>query len=262
MPGMPGSPSNPNGSTSQPGVGVFGNRDFTKRDTHDRPAGVARFKVPDPNGNTPGLSDGNGNGSNGGNVPPGEDPPGSPPPEDPPTFYGEPVFGKFAFILDASGSMAGSRIAALRAEATNAINGLTDDDELDVMSFGTQFPDFTCELWGALQPATDGNRANAVSFINGAALDPGGGTPSHRALEKACGLYPADLGRMFFLSDGGPNATGTAGEILAHFPAWWAKFEQETALIVICIGGDPDGVSFMRDLAALDDSTGQFNNVP
>lgn len=232
-----------------------------KKEAIDRPVGTVHIKM--PNGNGSGGSGGGGSNPPGqGGLPPGEVPPGTPPGEDPPTFYGEPVEGRFCFILDASGSMAGARIASLRAEATNTIGALADTDEFDCMSYGTQFGDSTMELWGGLMPATDSNKNSAIGFVNGPACNPGGGTPTHRALEKACQIYPDTLSKMFLLTDGAPNATGNASQILSHFPGWWAKYPQETVLVAICIGGVGEAVNFMRDLAACDDSTGVFINRP
>lgn len=259
----PTTPSVPGSSGSTPGGnGILSSKDAMKKEAVDRPVGTIHIKMPTSGSTGQGSGPGTGTPPGTGGLPPGETPPGSPPGEDPPTFYGEPVEGKFCFILDASGSMAGSRIASLRAEATNTIGALSDSDEFDCMSYGTQFADSTMELWGGLQPATDGNKTAATNFVNGPACNPGGGTPTHRALEKACNIYPEDLTKMFLLTDGAPNATGSASQILAHFPAWWGKFPQECVLVCICIGGVGEAVNFMRDLAACDDSTGVFINRP
>lgn len=232
--------------------------DANKPNTHDRSAGHAVIKVPSPatppttppepapppppqNPTPP---------SEGEDIPPSETPPDPPPPEDPPTYYGEPVQGKFCFIMDASGSMYGSRIASLRAETTSVIQDLTENDELDCCAYGGQFaaPNHTVFMWGALLPATDGNRSSAISWVNGPTTNPGGMTPSYAALKLSCQTYPADLDKMFFISDGYPNITGSASQILADFPAWWNKFT-DCQLICICIAGG--GASFMQQLAAL-----------
>ncbi|MCC6575105.1 MAG: VWA domain-containing protein [Planctomycetes bacterium] len=262
--------SNPGTIGGQPGVvnpgvvgagnGILSSRDANKKTAMDRPVFGITVKMPST-GTTNNGSNGNGTPVGNGDLPPAEVPPTGPEGEDPPTFYGEPVQGKFCFILDASGSMAGARIASLRTEATNTIGALTDTDEFDCMAYGTQFADSTMELWGGLQRADDGNKTAATNFINGPACNPGAGTPTHRALEKACGMY-SELDKMFLLTDGAPNATGSASQILAHFPAWWGHYPQETVLVAICIGGVEQAVNFMRDLAACDDSTGVFINRP
>jgi Mg-chelatase subunit ChlD len=154
-------------------------------------------------------------------------------------------------VLDASGSMSGSKVAALRTETTSVINALTVDDELDCVAFGTQFgaqDNYSKFLWEGLLPATEGNRSAAASWVNGPALNPGGGTPTYACLKKSCQVYPSDLTKMFLVTDGYPNTSGSASQILADFPQWWLKFE-ETELVCVCIGGG--GASFMQQLAAL-----------
>lgn len=268
-PGGPttGNPSNPNppstpGGTPGSGNGqlVISSPDALKKDAIDRPVGTIEVRLPGSTGYGGGYGPGSGIPPGTGGLPPGETPPGTPPPEEPPTFYGEPVEGKFVFILDASGSMAGSRIASLRAECTSTINGLAETDEFDCMSYGTQFSDSTMELWGGLMPATSGNKQHAINFVNGPACNPGAGTPTYRALQKACSMYPEDLSKMLLLTDGSPNATGSASKILQDFPGWWSKFSDDTVFVGICIGGVEGAVSFMRDLCAI--ANGIFINKP
>ncbi|MCF6227873.1 MAG: hypothetical protein L3J82_04280 [Planctomycetes bacterium] len=55
---------------------------------------------------------------------------------------------------------------------------------------------------------------------------------------------------MFLLTDGGPNVSGSASQILADFPQWWTKFT-EADLIAICIGGSGTAQQFMQQLAAI-----------
>ena len=233
-------------------------KDATKTDAHDRPIGGINLKLPAPAATTtpptepappPPPPTPPAPPSEGEDMPPVETPPDPPPPEDPPTYYGEPVQGKFAFLLDASGSMGGSRIASVRAETTGTIGALTDDDEFDCVAFGGQFPSTNgyCKfMWGAIMPATAGAKSSAISWVNGPSCNPGGGTPSYEALQKSCQVYPATLTKFFFLSDGYPN--GGAGPILSAFPAWWSKFT-DCELVVVCVGGG--GADFMQSLAAL-----------
>ena len=231
-------------------------KDSNKTDTHDRGVGVVRMKLRAP-------------GSQGGgtqlpppappiicppspdqDVPPEEiNPP--PPGELPPTYYDEPCQGKFAFLLDASGSMYGSRIASVRQETSNVISQLTEDDEFDAAAYGDQhgYPTYTQFMWGGLQPATEANKSAALSWVNGSATNPGGGTPTYACLRTACQVYPADLDKMFLLTDGYPNTSGSASQILADFPAWWTHFNDCT-LVCVCIGGVGSAQQFMQQLAA------------
>jgi hypothetical protein len=241
----------------QPNKAEIVSPDTSQPKTHDRGTGHARIRVPAPQGTTtetnpvdptPPPQDPTPP-SEGEDIPPSETPPGPPPVEEPKDYYGEPVEGKFAFVLDASGSMSGSKMATLRAETTGVIAALTEDDEFDCVAYGDQFggPDYSKFMWQALLPATDGNKGAATSWVNGPSLNPGGGTPAYPCLKKACQVYPYDLGKMFFVTDGQPNTGGSAIQILSDFPGWWSKFE-DCEMIAICIGGG--GAAFMQALAA------------
>jgi len=242
------------------GTSTLSSKDANKTDAHDRPIGGVNIKLPPPAATTnppseppppPPAPPAPTPPSEGEDLPPVETPPDPPPPEDPPTYYGEPVQGKFAFVLDASGSMYGSRIATVRAETTATIGDLTEDDEFDCVAFGDQFGSaqyYSKFMWGTLLPGSEGNKSSAISWVNGPSTNPGGGTPSYACLKRSCEVYPADLDKMFFLSDGYPNTSGSSSQILADFPGWWAKFT-DCELICVCIGGG--GASFMQQLAAL-----------
>lgn len=243
------------------GTATLSSKDSAKTDAHDRPIGGVNIKLPPPTTTPtnppepppPPPAPPPAPPSEGEDVPPTETPPDPPPPEDPPTYYGEPVSGKFAFLLDASGSMGGSRIATVRAETTSVISDLTEDDEFDCVAYGTQFSSaqsYSKFMWGSLLPGSDGNKSAAISWVNGPSCNPGGGTPTYACLKKSCQIYPADLTKMFLLTDGSPNTSGSASQILADFPGWWNKFE-DTTLIAICIGGYGSAQTFMQQLAAL-----------
>jgi hypothetical protein len=236
-------------------------KDANKGAAHDRPIGGVSLKLPAPAGSPttppepapPPPAPNPAPPSEGEDVPPSETPPQPPPPEDPPTYYGEPVSGKFAFLLDASGSMYGSRIATVRAETTSVIGDLTEDDDFDCVAYGDQFgvsQNYSKFMWGTLLPGTDGNKSSAISWVNGSSTNPGGGTPTYACLKKSCEIYPADLTKMFLLTDGSPNTSGSSSQILADFPTWWNKF-QDTTLVCICIGGVGSAMQFMQQLAAL-----------
>jgi hypothetical protein len=245
---------------AQAGTSTLSSKDSNKTDAHDRPIGGVTIKLPTPGGaptppgepvppppapNPPTPP------AEGEDVPPVETPPDPPPPEDPPTYFGEPLQGKFCFLLDASGSMSGSGIATLRAETTATMSDLTEDDEFDAAAYGGQFSPseaYSTYMWGTLLPGTDGNKSAAISWVNGSATNPGGMTPSYAALQKACQVYPADLNKFIFLTDGFPNITGSAAQILADFPGWWSKFT-DCELVCVCVNGG--GAAFMQDLASL-----------
>jgi hypothetical protein len=234
--------------------------DTNKTDSHDRPIGGIHLKLPKPASGwpectilppppppvlpTPEPAP---------TLPPVEPPVAPPPPEGGPDFIGEDLQLKVAFLLDASGSMAGSNIATVRAEATATISDMTEDFEFDCVAYGSQFPAseaYSAFMWGTLLPATEGNKAAAITWINGPSTNPGGGTPTYACLQESCNVYPADLEQMFLLTDGEPNVSGSASQILADFPAWWSKFS-DCEFIAICIGGGAAAHEFMMNLAAL-----------
>jgi hypothetical protein len=239
---------------------TLSSKDSNKTDAHDRPIGGVTIKLPLPSGTTtppteppppPPAPNPPTPPAEGEDVPPVEVPPDPPPPEDPPTWFGEPMQGKFCFVLDASGSMSGSNIATLRAECHSTWTDLTEDDEFDACAYGGQFsgnPGYSTYMWGSLLPATEGNKSSAITWVNGSATNPGGMTPSYAALQYAIQTYPADLDKFFFMTDGYPNITGSDSQILADFPGWWSKFS-DCELVAVCIGGG--GATFMQNLAAL-----------
>lgn len=225
------------------------------KSSHDRPVGGVRVKLP---------ADGSTGGTGPDPEPPTDDPtppsegeeipPGDEPPVEDNEYYGEPIQGKFAFLLDASGSMGGSRIATVRQETTSTINDMTEDDEFDCVAYGSQFGvnnDYSRFMWGALLPATDGNKAAATAWVNGPNTNPGGGTPTYACLKKSCQVYPADLDKMFLLTDGSPNTSGSSAQILADSPPWFTKFDDDFKLVCICIGGSGSAAQFMQQLASL-----------
>ncbi len=133
------------------------------------------------------------------------------------------------FVLDASGSMFGARIAVLRAEMSAAIAALPPHYKFDLVAFGSQFPAnsaYTESMWGSLTHATDANRLAAIQWINGPSLDAVGGTPAYPALQDVCFRYAPDLKSLFFLSDGAVNQGGSATELCADIPAWWSAMDE------------------------------------
>ncbi len=169
-----------------------------------------------------------------------------------PTCYGEIVREKTVFLLDASSSMFGSRVAVMRAEMNSSISGLLPHHRIDLAAFGDQFGIvnyYSHCMWASTDlPMTAANRSVAINWVNGPATNPGGGTPTYAALKNACQLYPANLKGMFLITDGYPNTSGSASLILADFPSWWSKFP-DCHLTGVCIGGG--GASFVQALVSL-----------
>ncbi len=106
------------------------------------------------------------------------------------------------FVFDTSGSMEGPRIQQARAALRFCLSKLSPEDRFNILSFCDRVqPAFSAHV-----PATDGNKAEALRFVN--ALDASGSTNINdallRALEHAPGTGRPHL--ILFLTDGEPTA--------------------------------------------------------
>lgn len=240
--------------------------DSDKNNTFDRGVGGVRMKLPSPEHvpkGQPGLP----------TPPPPVTTPTQPSPSsdtppttaeaepalNPPTFYGEEVGGQMIFLLDATGSMTGSKIASLRLEITQAIMSLRECDEFDLIAYGTQFPapSYTNKMAGSLIAATAANKEAAIAWVNSAALNPGENNPDYYSLKECCATYPPTLKKFFYVSDGGawwslppPGGGSPASAIIAQMPTWMERFEH-CSLVAICIRGWLEDKRFMTLLAAV-----------
>lgn len=102
------------------------------------------------------------------------------------------------FVLDASGSMEGEPLRALKRAVGTALDDLGPDDTFQIVRFSED-----AEVFGRRPlPATEQNLAEARRFLDG--LGAGGGTMMLRGLDVALDLE-ADEGRtryLVFLTDG------------------------------------------------------------
>ncbi|MBX3460058.1 MAG: VWA domain-containing protein [Planctomycetes bacterium] len=158
-------------------------------------------------------------------------------------YYSQPVGGKFMFVLDRSSAMAGARHTTMVNSVTAVIQQLTDNDEFDIATFNGS----VTYLWGSLMPATTGNVAVALSWLN--ATTTGGVSDSGNALQTVCAAMPTDLDRMFLYIADNPGGSMTAVQVLTDFPAWWQPFSH-CDLVVLNLGGGAVA-SFGQQLAAL-----------
>lgn len=221
------------GLLAQTAAPELSSSDANKAAAHDRPVGGIRMKLPAPAGGagqsgtqTPPPAFAATPPSEGEDVPPSESAP--PEAEDGQTFMGESVNGNYGFLIDLSGSMAGTKIATVRAETSALVTSMNEEQSLDITVFGFQFPasqGYTKFMWGALLPATGGNKTAALGWISGPSMNPGGGSPLYQALNKCCQVYPAEL-TMFFLMTDGHNHSRP--ETLRDLPTWWKKFPEAT----------------------------------
>ena len=119
------------------------------------------------------------------------------------SYYGLPVYARrVVFVIDVSGSMAGSRLAMAQRELTSVVSGLPEDASLGLVAFSTQVLPWRREL----AVATRANKHDAYRFIN--RLLAIGSTATYDALET-CFRYDAEA--IYLLSDGDPNS----GKIVA-----------------------------------------------
>lgn len=114
------------------------------------------------------------------------------------TFFDIPASGRrIAFILDISGSMAGSRIANCRQQLTAALEHLSEDAEFVVVLFSHQLVEPpTQNDW---LPAHHETVQRVIEWMNGVQV--GGGTLPWPAFERAFSL-PFKPDSIYFLTDG------------------------------------------------------------
>jgi hypothetical protein len=104
------------------------------------------------------------------------------------------------------------RIMRVKTELSNAITALPPETRFGILAFSHQL-----DLWGGsrvLRPATQENKANAVSWVR--ALRAQGATRTDLALEEALSLPEVDS--IFLLTDGAPQDFGDGAARLAIDP--------------------------------------------
>jgi len=238
----------------------------------DRAAGLMRVVIPSSASDANPLPDET-------PVPPDELDPALPPledipepqpevPEDPPPFFGEPISGSFIWVLDRSGSMGArdqgsgpiedengntvsqpSRIQVVKAECIKVLRQVKEDDHFAIVTFASSVSNFA-----SLVEGTPSNVADAIQMIS--SMYPSGATAAHDALQIACNNYGNEIDKLFFLSDGAPNVTGTSAQILQNFPGWFqAKKDGGCSLVCVHIGNDGYAAQFMQSLASQNGGT-------
>ena len=195
---------------------------------------------------------------------------------DPPVFMDEELEGTIiVFCLDASCSMGAgyspgfpvygggggvipypNRWQTVQSEASNSIGAMNDQFEFDVVVYDT--PVRSC--FGALTPATPGNKTQAISWIY--ATWTAGCTNSHDGLVLSFS-YGNELDMIVFMSDGMPNTALSIG--IGACSGWGATMtslimgvaqngiaaqtKESFKLLVMQIGGSP--MAFMVQMGAL-----------
>jgi Ca-activated chloride channel family protein len=144
------------------------------------------------------------------------------------------VFKDVAFVLDTSGSMAGSKLNQAKKALQFCVENLNEGDRFEIMRFSTE----TEPLFSKLVEANDSNRARARDFIKD--LKPIGGTAIDEALLKSLEIRPAYSNRPYiviFLTDGMPTVGNTdEDQIVAHVVSHRQTSEAGGATRVFCFG--------------------------
>lgn len=138
------------------------------------------------------------------------------------------------FVLDTSGSMAGSKLTQAKKALLFCIENLNEGDRFEIIRFSTE----TEPLFNKLVDANDANRRRAREFIK--ELKPIGGTALDDALTKALDSKSARSERPFvviFLTDGMPTLGNTdENQIVAHVTRRGKDGESESTTRVFCFG--------------------------
>jgi len=151
------------------------------------------------------------------------------------------------FIIDTSGSMAGTSIEQAKAALKLALDRLTARDRFNIIEFNSR----ASVLFGSPQPATGEALRAARSWVE--ALRAQGGTEMLPALDLALdgASDPARLRQVVFLTDG---AVGNENALFRRIDAK----RGDSRLFTIGIGSAPNGW-FMREAARV--GRGTFTNI-
>ncbi|NUQ34568.1 MAG: VWA domain-containing protein [Planctomycetaceae bacterium] len=199
------------------------------------------------------------------------------------SFFGEQVGGKAVFVIDVSLSMmitdcgAGedwdgnaqgsmSRLAVVKTELINTLRSVEESFEFDIVWLaGGAHPckPPNTEAWkGELVQCTRIVRDEAIEAVKNQTM--WFGTPTWRALQRACFDYPDDLDVMIHLTDGEPFPYG-GGEwgnmthkeaVLDDFPVWYAaKKEYGCKLVGVHVGTLSKSRDFMEQWCAQNGAT-------
>ncbi|MBW9062675.1 marine proteobacterial sortase target protein [Rhizobium herbae] len=145
------------------------------------------------------------------------------------------------FVIDNSGSMAGTSIEQARDSLALAISRLRPEDRFNVI----RFDDTMSMHFPSLVPATPDKREDAIAFVRGLTAD--GGTEMLPALEAALRtqgpIEPGTLRQVVFLTDG---AIGNEAQLFDEI----SKNRGDARVFTVGIGSAPN-THFMTKAAEL-----------
>ena len=162
----------------------------------------------------------------------------------------EPIPREVVFVIDTSGSMAGSSLTQAKAALTLALSRLKPKDAFNLI----QFNSVTHTLYSVLQPASPSRIQQAQRYVLG--LQASGGTEMRPALIQALAQTPNQeesgrLRQVIFITDG----------LIGNEDALFTILQRDVRnnrLFVVGIGSAPNG-HFMRKAAQF--GKGTFTHI-
>ncbi len=158
-----------------------------------------------------------------------------------------------AFIIDISGSMAGTKLEQAKQALQNILDRLGREDRFNIFAFASTVEQFSPQ-W---ERGNDLNLEKAKRFVN--RLDASGGTNISSALERAF-LLPTHTNRptyLLLLTDGNPTEGISDWNSLIA----WARKQNESKFHIYAFGvGDDVNIPFLDKLAEENGGTAQYTS--
>ena len=168
-------------------------------------------------------------------------------------FFGETYEGDgFFFLLDRSGSMAGFKLAMLKAEMNSALDELSPTNEFGIVAFSGTYTAFS----EVPVRATHGRVSQAHAWVN--ALEAYGSTMMLSAAEQLLGIVELSMRqdrRVIAVGDGSPNNPGPEDTLAGIL----AANSQSLPIDTLLIGANEPALLFMQQLAT--ETGGTFRQV-
>jgi len=173
-------------------------------------------------------------------------------------MFGEALGPKAVFALEVSSGMTRAELDDAVRGVIAAIEQMDDTMEFDCVVFSGDFDEdhnHSRFMWGALLPATRGNKAAATGWLNSLRVRPDAKSALYPALRRICQAYPSDLDSLVLLARSAPEVGGDKDALLKDFSSWFERFE-ECHLVAVQLGGDEQDL--FTQLAALSGGGGAY----